>query len=247
MPMQPTPMPALPAAPRHVAIIMDGNGRWAQMRGLPRTAGHKQGAEAVRRALVGAGDLGVKYLTLFGFSAENWRRPESEVDALMGLLRVYLRSEIAEMHAKGARVRVIGDMDRFDRDIVAMIRQAEELTRENERINLTVALSYGGRQEIAAAARLLAREAAAGRLRPEAINEALFETCLTTAGMPDPDLLIRTSGEKRISNFLLWQSAYAELVFTDVLWPDFDRRHLEEAIREFNRRERRFGAFADAR
>jgi len=247
MSMQPTPTPATPAVPQHVAIIMDGNGRWAQMRGLPRTAGHKQGAEAVRRTLVGAGDLGIRYLTLFGFSAENWRRPETEVEALMGLLRVYLRSEIAEMHAKGARVRVIGDLDRFDRDIVAMIRQAEELTRENERINLTVALSYGGRQEIAAAARLLAREAAAGRLRSEAINEALFETCLTTAGMPDPDLLIRTSGEKRISNFLLWQSAYAELVFTDVLWPDFDRRHLEEAIREFNRRERRFGAFADAR
>jgi undecaprenyl diphosphate synthase len=247
MPMQPPPSPTPPAAPQHVAIIMDGNGRWAKMRGLPRTAGHKQGAEAVRRTLVGAGELGIKYLTLFGFSAENWRRPESEVAALMGLLRVYLRSEIAELHAKGARVRVIGDTDRFDRDIVAMIRQAEELTRGNDRINLTVALSYGGRQEIAAAARILAREAAAGRLKPEAINEALFETCLTTAGMPDPDLLIRTSGEKRISNFLLWQSAYAELVFTDVLWPDFDRRHLEEAVSEFNRRERRFGAFADAR
>jgi undecaprenyl diphosphate synthase len=247
MSMQPKPSPAPPVAPTHVAIIMDGNGRWAEMRGLPRAAGHKQGAEAVRRTLHGAGELGIKYLTLFGFSAENWRRPESEVDSLMGLLRVYLRSEIAEMHAKGARVRVIGDMERFDPDIVALIRQAEELTRANTRINLTVALSYGGRQEIAAAARVLAREAAEGRLKPEAINEALFETCLTTAGMPDPDLLIRTSGEKRISNFLLWQSAYAELVFADVLWPDFDRRHLEEAIREFNRRERRFGAFADAR
>ncbi|MGQ0676481.1 MAG: isoprenyl transferase [Rhodospirillales bacterium] len=246
--MQHSPPSAAPAAvPTHVAIIMDGNGRWAQTRGLPRTAGHKQGAEAVRRTLTGAGELGVKYLTLFGFSAENWRRPESEVGSLMGLLRVYLRSEIAEMHAKGARVRVIGDMERFDPDIVALIRQAEELTRANTRINLTVALSYGGRQEIAAAARLLAREAAEGRLKPEAINEGLFETCLTTAGMPDPDLLIRTSGEKRISNFLLWQCAYAELVFTDVLWPDFDRRHLEEAIREYNRRERRFGAFADAR
>jgi undecaprenyl diphosphate synthase len=246
MPMQPQPS-AAPPAPRHVAIIMDGNGRWAQLRGLPRTAGHKQGAEAVRRTLTGAAELGVQYLTLFGFSAENWRRPESEVDALMGLLRVYLRGEIAEMHAKGARVRVIGDIERFAPDIVGMIRHAEELTRENSRINLTVALSYGGRQEIAAAARILAREAAEGRLKPEAINEALFETCLTTAGMPDPDLLIRTSGEMRISNFLLWQSAYAELVFADVLWPDFDRKHLEEAIREYNRRERRFGVFADAR
>ncbi len=247
MPMQPMAPSLTPSAPAHVAIIMDGNGRWAKMRGLPRTAGHRQGADAVRRTLTGAAELGVKYLTLFGFSAENWRRPESEVDSLMGLLRVYLRSEIAEMHAKGARVRVIGDIERFDSDIVALIRHAEELTRANTRINLTVALSYGGRQEIAAAARLLAREAAEGRLKPDAINEALFETCLTTAGMPDPDLLIRTSGEMRISNFLLWQSAYAELVFADVLWPDFDRRHLEEAIREFNRRERRFGVFADAR
>ena len=246
MPLKPL-QPAPQSAPAHVAIIMDGNGRWAQQRSLPRTAGHKQGAEAVRRTLVGAAELGVRYLTLFGFSAENWRRPENEVDALMGLLRMYLRSEIAELHGKGARLRVIGDTRRFDPDIVALIRQAEDLTRENARINLTIALNYGGRQEIAAAARLLARETARGRLDPEAINETLFETCLTTAGMPDPDLLIRTSGEKRISNFLLWQSAYAELVFIDTLWPDFDRHHLEEAIGEFNRRERRFGAFADAR
>lgn len=247
MPMPIKPRSAPQSAPAHVAIIMDGNGRWAQQRGLPRTAGHKQGAEAVRRTLIGAGELGVKYLTLFGFSAENWRRPESEVAALMGLLRMYLRSEIAEMHAKGARLRVIGDTTRFEPDIVALIRQAEELTRDNTSINLTIALSYGGRQEIATAARLLAREARMGRLDPEAINETLFETCLSTAGMPDPDLLIRTSGEKRISNFLLWQCAYAELVFVDTLWPDFDRRDLEEAIHEFNGRERRFGAFADAR
>ena len=233
--------------PPHVAIIMDGNGRWAQARGLPRTSGHRQGAEAVRRTLIGAAELGVKYLTLFGFSAENWRRPQTEVSALMGLLRLYLRSEIAELHAEGARLRVIGETGRFDPDINALIRQAEELTRHNERINLTIALSYGGRQEIANAARVLAQEAVAGRLDPAAINEALFETCLATAGMPDPDLLIRTSGEKRISNFLLWQSAYAELIFTDTLWPDFDRHHLEEAIVEFNRRERRFGAFAGAR
>lgn len=245
--MTPKPVPAPTSVPTHVAIIMDGNGRWAQARGLPRTAGHKQGAEAVRRTLVGAAELGVKYLTLFGFSAENWRRPESEVSALMGLLRLYLRSEIAELHAKGARLRVIGDVTRFDPDILALIQQAEELTRLNTKINLTIALSYGGRQEIAAAARTLALEAKAGRLDPNHINEGLFETCLATAGMPDPDLLIRTSGEKRISNFLLWQCAYAELIFVDTLWPDFDRRHLEEAILEFNRRERRFGAFAGAR
>ncbi len=245
--MTPKSPPALANVPTHVAIIMDGNGRWAQARGLPRTSGHKQGAEAVRRTLIGAGELGIKYLTLFGFSAENWRRPESEVAALMGLLRVYLRSEIAELHAKGARLRVIGDLGRFAPDIAAMIRQAEELTRPNTRINLTIALSYGGRQEITAAARTLAQEAVAGRLDPAAINEALFETCLTTAGMPDPDLLIRTSGEKRISNFLLWQCAYAELFFADTLWPDFDRHHLEEAIVEFNRRQRRFGAVAGAR
>jgi undecaprenyl diphosphate synthase len=245
--MAPKSSSDLATVPTHVAIIMDGNGRWAQARGLPRTSGHKQGAEAVRRTLIGAGELGIKYLTLFGFSAENWRRPESEVAALMGLLRVYLRSEIAELHAKGARLRVIGDMARFAPDIAALIRQAEELTRENTRINLTIALSYGGRQEITAAARTLAQEAVAGRLDPGAINETLFETCLTTAGMPDPDLLIRTSGEKRISNFLLWQSAYAELFFADTLWPDFDRHHLEEAIVEFNRRQRRFGAVAGAR
>ncbi|MCC6469297.1 MAG: isoprenyl transferase [Alphaproteobacteria bacterium] len=245
--MMPKPTQVTATVPTHVAIIMDGNGRWAQARGLPRTAGHRQGAEAVRRTLIGAGDLGVRYLTLFGFSAENWRRPETEVSALMGLLRVYLRSEIAELHSKGARVRVIGDTARFAPDIAALIHQAEELTRDNTRINLTIALSYGGRQEITAAARTLAQEARAGRLDPGAITEALFETCLTTAGMPDPDLLIRTSGEKRISNFLLWQCAYAELFFSDTLWPDFDRHHLEEAIAEFNRRQRRFGAVAGAR
>lgn len=247
MRMSPTQTPGPASVPTHVAVIMDGNGRWAQARGLPRTAGHKQGAEAVRRTLIGAGELGIKYLTLFGFSAENWRRPESEISALMGLLRIYLRSEIAELHSRGARVRVIGDMSRFAPDITAMIAQAEDLTRHNTAINLTIALNYGGRQEITAAARTLAQEAVAGRLDPKAINETLFETCLTTAGMPDPDLLIRTSGELRISNFLLWQCAYAEMIFADTLWPDFDRHHLEEAIVEFNRRQRRFGAVAGAR
>ena len=241
MRMSPTQTPGPASAPTHVAIIMDGNGRWAQARGLPRTAGHKQGAEAVRRTLIGAGDLGVKYLTLFGFSAENWRRPESEISALMGLLRIYLRSEIAELHGRGARVRVIGDMSRFANDITAMIAQAEDLTRHNTAINLTIALNYGGRQEITAAARTLAQEAAAGRLDPKSINEALFETCLATAGMPDPDLLIRTSGEQRVSNFLMWQCAYAEMLFTDTLWPDFDEAAFNAALSEYARRQRRFG------
>ncbi len=230
-----------PPVPTHVAIIMDGNGRWAKARGLPRTVGHKRGVEAVRRLVQNAGALGVSYLTLFGFSSENWRRPESEVSALMGLLRLYLRGELAELHRSGVRVQVVGDRSRFDSDIVALIEDAEALTAANSRLVLTVALSYGGRQEIVHAARMLAAEVAAGRLRPDDIDESAFADRLFTAGIPDPDLLIRTSGEKRISNFLLWQCAYAELVFSDTLWPDFDRADLEAAIREFQRRERRYG------
>lgn len=227
--------------PVHVAIIMDGNGRWAMARGQPRSLGHKQGAEAVRRAVRAAGELGVGYLTLFGFSSENWRRPAGEIDDLMGLLRFYLRREIAELHGNNVRFRMIGDRTRLAPDIVALIENAERLTAGNGGLVLTVALSYGGRQEIAQAARALAAQAAAGRIDPAAIDEGVFEGALETAGMPDPDLLIRTSGEKRISNFLLWQTAYSELVFLDVLWPDFGREHLEEAIHEFHRRERRFG------
>jgi len=233
--------------PRHIAIIMDGNGRWAKARGLPRIAGHRRGADAVRRTLEAAGDLGVPYLTLFGFSSENWKRPHDEVDDLMGLLRHYLRGEIAELHRNGVRLRVIGDRGRLSADIVALIENAETLTRDNQAINLTVALSYGGRAEIVAAARAVAAKAASGQLAPEAIDENLIAKHLFTADLPDPDLLIRTSGEQRISNFLLWQCAYAELVFTKTLWPDFGRADLEQAITEFGGRERRYGTSVGSR
>lgn len=244
-------MPTLPKTsdgnspgPVHVAIIMDGNGRWAQARGLPRTAGHKAGAEAVRRTIRAAVELGVPYLTLFGFSSENWKRPKAEVGDLMGLLRFYLRSEIAELNAEGVRLRVIGERARLDRDITGLIEDAERLTAGNTRLNLTIALSYGGRQEILAAVRRLAEQAARGELSPADIDETRFEGELETAGLPDPDLLIRTSGEQRISNFLLWQMAYTELVFVDALWPDFGHAHLAGAIEDFRGRDRRFGGAA---
>ncbi|HYF88613.1 isoprenyl transferase [Azospirillum sp.] len=229
-------------APRHVAIIMDGNGRWAKARGLPRTAGHKKGVDAVRRTVEAARELGIGTLTIFSFSSENWRRPEEEISDLMGLLRFYLRSEVAELHRAGIRLRVIGDRNRLSEDINRLIDNAEGLTRDNRVMTLVVALSYGSRLEIVHAARRLAEEVAAGRLSPDAIDEDALSARLYTADIPDPDLIIRTSGEKRISNFLLWQAAYAELVFVDTLWPDFTKRDLEAAIEEFHRRERRFGA-----
>jgi len=233
----------LPASlPRHVAIIMDGNGRWAKARGLPRIAGHRRGADAARRTLVAAAELGIPYLTLFGFSSENWKRPLDEVDDLMGLLRHYLRGEIAELHANGVRLRIIGDRGRLSPEIVSLIANAEALTRVNQGINLTLALSYGGRAEIVAAVRAIAAEAAAAAIAPHSIDEAMIGRHLFTADLPDPDLLIRTSGEQRISNFLLWQCAYAELVFTKTLWPDFGRAELEQAIAEYGGRERRYGA-----
>ena len=235
------------ALPRHIAIIMDGNGRWAQSRGMPRIAGHRQGADAVRRTLVAAGELGIRYLTLFGFSSENWKRPDDEIDGLMGLLRHYLRGEIAELHRNGVRLRVIGELDRLEADITALIRNAETLTRDNTAINLTIALSYGGRAEIVAATRAIAAEVAAGALAIGRIDEAAIGRHLFTADLPDPDLLIRTSGEQRISNFLLWQCAYTELVFTKTLWPDFGRGDLEQAIAEFGGRERRYGASVGSR
>jgi undecaprenyl diphosphate synthase len=238
---------ASPAPPAHVAIIMDGNGRWAKARGLPRIAGHRRGAESVRRTVIAAAELGVSYLTLFGFSSENWKRPSDEIDDLMSLLRVYLRAEIAELHQRGVRVRVIGDRTRLAPDIVTLIVNAEELTRANTRLTLIVALSYGGRHDIVQAAQRLAVAAAAGRIEPEAINEAMLSDHLYTADIPDPDLLIRTSGEQRISNFLLWQSAYTELVFIDTLWPDFGAADLEKAVREFHGRERRYGASVGSR
>jgi undecaprenyl diphosphate synthase len=236
-----------PRLPRHVAIIMDGNGRWAQARGLPRIAGHRQGADAVRRTLVAAGELGIPYLTLFGFSSENWKRPHDEIESLMGLLRHYLRSEIAELHRHGVRLRIIGERDRLAGDIAGMIRNAEILTCDNDRMNLTIALSYGGRAEIVAAARAIAAEVMAGKLTLDSIDEAAIGRHLFTSELPEPDLLIRTSGEQRISNFLLWQCAYAELVFTKTLWPDFGRADLEQAVADFGGRERRYGASVSSR
>jgi undecaprenyl diphosphate synthase len=230
------------APPKHVAIIMDGNGRWAKARGLPRTAGHRKGVEAVRRTVEAARELGIPYLTMFGFSSENWRRPEGEVFDLMQLLRFYLRSEIAELHKNGVRLRVIGDRTKLSGDIVTMIGKAEELTCGNTNLNLIIALSYGSRQEITDTTRQMVLDALEGRLRPEDITEESFSARLLTRDIPDPDLMVRTSGEQRISNFLLWQSAYTELVFVDTLWPDFTKRDLEDAIREFNQRDRRYGA-----
>lgn len=231
-----------PPPPRHVAIIMDGNGRWAQARGLPRTEGHRRGAGAVRAAVTGAVRLGITHLTLFGFSSENWRRPADEVSTLMGLLRVYLRRNLDELAREGVRLRVIGERDRFSEDIQALIQEAEQRTAGNSRLSLTVALNYGGRAEIVRAARRLALQVRDGTLEPDAIDETRFEAELYAPDMPDPDVLIRTSGELRISNFLLWQIAYSELLFMDVLWPDFTEDHLAEAVEAFHARDRRFGA-----
>jgi len=227
--------------PNHVAIIMDGNGRWAKARGLPRVAGHRRGADAVRRIVRGAGELGIPVLTLFAFSTENWTRPADEVNDLMGLLRHYLRNELDELRKNGARLRVIGDREGLASDIVRDISDAENMTRSNGRIDVNICINYGARAEILQATRSLARQVATGELSADHIDENLFERELLTAGVPDPDLLIRTSGEQRISNFMLWQCAYAELVFVDTLWPDFGKEHLEQAIAEFRRRERRYG------
>ncbi len=228
--------------PRHVAIIMDGNGRWARGRGRPRTMGHRAGVDAVRRTIEASCHLGIEYLTLYGFSTENWKRPETEVSDLMGLLRLFLKKELATLHKNGIKVRIIGDRTRFADDIRDLLAKAEAQTSENTRLNLTIALSYGARAEITDAMREIAAKVATGELSPSDISEDLIEQHLSTSGIPDPDLLIRTSGEQRISNFLLWQSAYTEFVFEDVLWPDFDRSHLEQAIDNFAGRERRFGA-----
>jgi undecaprenyl diphosphate synthase len=242
--MSTAPLPAGPdCSPglRHVAIIMDGNGRWAKARALPRAAGHRRGADAVRRVIRGAAELGIPMLTLFAFSTENWTRPADEVSDLMGLLRHYLRHELDELSRNGARLRVIGDRGRLARDIVGDITDAEARTRANARIDVNICINYGSRDEIVRAARSLAARVAAGELAADRIDDTQFERELLTAGLPDPDLLIRTSGEQRISNFMLWQCAYAELVFVDTLWPDFGKEHLEQAIAEFRRRERRYG------
>ncbi len=236
--------PARPSLPHHVAIIMDGNGRWAAARGLPRAAGHARGAEAARAAVRAATELGIGVLTLYGFSSENWQRPAEEVNDLLGLLRYYLGREVEDMHRNGVRLRMIGERERLPADLRDRIAHAEALTAANDAVLVQVAFSYGGRGEIVRAARRLVEEGAAGRCSPDDIDETAFAARLDTAGIPDPDMLIRTGGEKRISNFLLWQAAYAELFFIDRLWPDFARSDLEAALAEFGRRERRYGARA---
>jgi undecaprenyl diphosphate synthase len=227
--------------PAHVAIIMDGNGRWAKARGLPRVIGHKKGSETLRSILEGCRELGLRYLTIYAFSAENWKRPVVEVSDLMELLRHYLDREIASMHKNGIRLRVIGDMEKLAPDIRAQIGQAEELTRGNSAFNLTVALSYGARQEMISAVQRLAADIQSGKIAADSVDETTLSSLLYTRDLPDPDLLIRTGGEHRLSNFLLWQSAYTELYFTPTLWPDFTVEHLREAINEYASRERRYG------
>jgi undecaprenyl diphosphate synthase len=229
------------AVPRHVAVIMDGNGRWASARGLPRSEGHRRGVEALRRTVRAAGDMGIDILTIFSFSAENWARPASEVRELMGLLRRFIRNDLAELHQNGVHVRVIGERANLTPDIRSLLEEAEELTRDNDKLTLVVAFNYGSRQEIARAAQRLAVEVAEGRLPAEAMTAEAIAAHLDAPDLPDPDLIIRTSGEQRLSNFLLWQAAYSELVFVPTYWPDFDRSTLENAITEYRRRERRFG------
>lgn len=228
-------------AVRHIAIIMDGNGRWAAERGLPRVEGHRRGGESVRRTVEAALDLGITHLTLFSFSSENWTRPKKEINDLFGLLRRFIRRDLADLHKNGVRIRVIGTRTGLEADLLRMIDDAVELTKNNTALNLTVAFNYGARDEIVRAARRMAEAAASGSLDPAAVTEERFASLLDTADIPDPDLLIRTSGELRLSNFLLWQLAYAEFVFVDTYWPDFSREQLEAAIAEFYRRNRRCG------
>jgi undecaprenyl diphosphate synthase len=230
--------------PSHVAIIMDGNGRWAAARGLPRSEGHRRGVEALRKTVRAAGDLGISILTIFSFSSENWSRPASEIRDLMGLLRRFIRNDLAELHRNGVKVRVIGERGDLEPEIRRLLEEAEELTRDNDRLTLVVAFNYGARQEIARAANRIAAEVAAGRLASGAVTAELIGQHLDAPDLPDPDLIIRTSGEQRLSNFLLWQAAYSELVFVPLYWPDFDRAALENAIAEYRRRERRFGGLA---
>ena len=232
-----------PPAPQHVAIIMDGNGRWASARGLPRTAGHERGVEALRRTVEAAGELGVRYLTVFSFSTENWRRPAAEVNTLFGLLKAYVQRDLQRLKQDGVRIRVIGQRQGLPADISELVDRAERETLGNSKFHLTIAFNYGSRNEILRAANAYAQALLAGECS-DPLDEAKFESLLDTREIPDPDLMIRTSGEYRISNFLLWQAAYAELLFVDVMWPDFNRSHLESAIARYHERERRFGAVA---
>ena len=235
-----------PGLPAHVGLIMDGNGRWASGRGLPRLEGHRRGLEALRGAVRTAIDLQLDYLTVYSFSAENWSRPLDEVRDLMGLLKRFVRKDLIELHGAGVRVRIIGFRDNLQPDIRALLEEAETMTKLNAGLTLVVAFNYGGRQEIAAAVRAIARSLAEGRLREADIDERLLSSYLDTTGIPDPDLIIRTSGEQRLSNFLLWQAAYAEFVFLPVLWPDFDRVAFVQALAEYAARDRRFGGIGAA-
>ena len=230
-----------PSVPRHVAIIMDGNGRWTKARGLPRAAGHRQGAEAARKVLRAAGEAGVECLTLYAFSSENWRRPKDEINDLMGLLRFYITRELDTLHREGIQLKILGDHNAFQSDVAKLVDQAVERTAGNRRMTLAIALNYGSRAELAEAARSLARRVEAGEMRLEDIDEAAVDASLHTAELPPLDLLIRTSGEHRLSNFLLWQAAYAELLFVDTLWPDFDGETLRCALADYSGRERRYG------
>lgn len=231
-------------APAHVGVIMDGNGRWAAQRGLPRFEGHRRGVEALRRTVRAAIELGIRYLTVYSFSSENWSRPAAEVADLMGLLKRFIRNDLADLHSNNVRVRILGARSGLSPEIAALLDEAEELTRANSGLTLVVAFNYGSRQEIVDAARALAQAVAKGEIDPAAIDEEMLASRLGTVGVPDPDLIIRTSGEQRLSNFLMWQAAYAELIFLPIYWPDFDKAALEGAIAEFAARERRFGGLS---
>jgi undecaprenyl diphosphate synthase len=238
---QAAPDPTGNPLPNHIAIIMDGNGRWASARMLPRVMGHRAGVAAVRNIVRAVGRLGIRHLTLFGFSSENWKRPVSEVSDLMGLLRMYIRSDLEELHANGVQIRIIGARTGLEADIVDLIDEVHLKTAANTGLTLTIAFNYGGQDEIVDAVRRIAAEVQSGRMQPSDISRETFAAHLATAGIPDPDLVIRTSGEKRLSNFLLWQTAYSEFVFMDTLWPDFGELQLTDAIRQYQARDRRFG------
>lgn len=241
---EPVNSTALARVPRHVAIIMDGNGRWAKQRGMPRAFGHRQGVEAVRRAVKASRELGISYLTIYSFSSENWSRPADEIDDLMGLMKRFIRRDLAELHQSGVRIRMIGERHDVDSELMSLIDEAVELTHNNTVMTLVIAFNYGSRGEIAKAARRLAEDVAAGRLAPSDITTERLGRALDTSGIPDPDLLIRTSGEMRLSNFLLWQTAYTEFVFLETYWPDFDRAAFDSALVQFAARERRFGGLS---
>lgn len=227
--------------PSHVAIIMDGNGRWAKKRGLPRAAGHRAGAEALRGVVKACGDLGIHYLTVYAFSTENWKRPQEEIDALMGLLVEYIEKELDVLKKNNVRIKAIGNIEQLPSNALTRIQKAEEETKNNQRLFLQIALNYGGRRDILNAVQKISADVLAGKILPEKIEEPVFASYLATAGIPEPDLLIRTAGEKRLSNFLLWECAYTEFWFTDIFWPDFTTEHLYSAINDFQHRQRRFG------